>query len=164
MQSAHATRAEYYRIGLETGLTAHEEIREWAMTVIEQLSEPPAEIIEVSWSRTQQSLEESLRSVSGERDRKQAGEWLLGLLRERHFESGKELTWCARKAMHIARAAELDEGIYYEFDGLQDDIFLAKSNPGSDLAAGRRHMEEALARYPSPPLPSEALYLPKQEQ
>lgn len=151
MPSSQATRAEYYRLGLETGLITHDEIRDWAMGVIERLFEPSAEIIEVSWSRTKHSLEESLRSVSGDRDRTKAGEWLLGLLREKHFDSEADLTWCARKAMHIARAAELDEGIYYEFEGLEDYIFLAKSNPGGDLAACRRYMEEALAEYPSPP-------------
>jgi hypothetical protein len=156
MQSSHATRAEYYRIGLETGLTAQDEIRDWAMAVIERLPEPPAEIIEVSWSRTQQSVEENLRTVSGDRDRKLAGEWLLALLRDKHFNAAGDLTWCARKAMQIARAADLDEGIYYEFDGLEDEIFLAKNNPGGDLAACRNHMEVALAQYASPPSPSEA--------
>jgi hypothetical protein len=156
MQSSHATRAEYYRIGLETGLIAQDEIREWAMAVIERLAEPPAEIIEVSWSRSQRSLEDNLRSVLGERNRTQAGEWLLGLLREKHFDSKTDLTWCARKAMHIARAAELEEGIYYEFDGLEDDVFLAKNNPGGDLEACRRSIQEALAKYPSPPSPGEA--------
>lgn len=156
MPSSHATRAEYYRIGLETGLIAHDEIRDWAMSVIERLPEPPAEIIEVSWSRTQQSLEENLRTVSGEKDRVRAGNWLLGLLRDKHFDSEADLTWCARKAMHIARAAELGEGIYYEFDRFEDDVFLAKNNPDGDLAACRRHMKESLAKYPSPPSPSEA--------
>jgi hypothetical protein len=111
---------------------------------------------EVSWSRTQQSLEENLRTVVGERDRKLVGEWLLGLLREKYFNAAEDLTWCARKAMHIARAADLDEGVYYEFDGLEDEIFLAKNNIGGDLAACRRNMEGALAKYPSPPSPSEA--------
>jgi hypothetical protein len=156
MPLSHGTRAEYYRIGIETGLVAHDEVRNWAMGVIERMTEPPAEIIEVSWSRTQQSLEESLRAVPGKRDQSQAGHWLLGLLRERHFASKADLTWCARKAMHVARAAELEEGIYYEFDGLEDEIFLAKNNPGGDLEACRRFMGEALAKYPSPPSPSEA--------
>jgi hypothetical protein len=135
---------------------AQDEVRDWAMRVIESLAEPPPEIIEVSWSRTQQSLEENLRSVTGERDRSQAGKWLLGLLREKHFGSAADLTWCARKAMHVARTAELEEGIYYEFDGLEDDIFLAKNNPGCDLEVCRHSMSEALANYPSPPSPSEA--------
>jgi hypothetical protein len=156
MPLSHATRAEYYRIGIETGLVAHEEVRDWAMGVIERMAEPPAEIIDVSWSRAQQSLEESLRAVPGERDQSQAGKLLLGLLRERHFDSKTDLTWCARKAMHVARAAELEEGIYYEFDALEDEIFLAKNNPGGDLEACRRFMGEALAKYPSPTSPSEA--------
>jgi len=156
MASSHATRAEYYRIGLETGLIAHDEVRDWAMGVIERLADPPAEIIEVSWSRTQQSLEENLRMVAGDRDRNQAGGWLLGLLRERHFGSEADLTWCARKAMHIARAADLDESIYYEFDGMEDDVFLAKNNLGGNLEAYRHFMGETLAKYPLPPSPSEA--------
>lgn len=126
------------------------------MAVIQRLPEPPAEIIEVSWSRTQQSLEENLRTGLGDRDRKLAGEWLLALLRDKHFDAAVDLNWCARKAKNIARAADLEEGIYYEFDGLADDIFLAKNNPDGDLAACRRHMEEALAKYPSPPSPGEA--------
>ena len=156
MPSSHATRAEYYRIGLETGLIAQDEVRDWATGVIERLTEPPAEIIEVSWSRTQHSLEENLRSVSGARDQRQAGEWLLGLLREKHFDSKVDLTWCARKAMHVARAAEMNESVYYEFDGLEDEIFLARNNPGGDLEACRHFMGEALAKFPSPPSPSEA--------
>lgn len=161
MLPSHATRAEYFRIGLETGLVTPDEVRDWAMHVIESVAEPPPEIIEVSWSRTQQSLEENLRSITGDRDRRQAGEWLLGLLREKHFGSAADLTWCARKAMHVARAAELEEGIYCEFDGLEDDIFLAKNNPGGDLGACRHSLGEALAKYPAPPSPSEALHLPE---
>jgi hypothetical protein len=156
MLSSHATRAEYYRIGLLTGLLTQEDARAWAMSVIERLTEPPAEIIEVSWSRTQQSLEENLRSVTGERDKSQAGDWLLGLLREKHFASKADLTWCARTAQHVACAAEMSKDVYYAFDGLEDEIFLAKNNQGSDLEACRHFMGVALADYPSPPSPSEA--------
>ncbi len=126
------------------------------MCVIECLTDPPPEIIEVSWNQNQQSLQESLRLVTGNRDRRKAGEWLLGLLREKHFDAAVDLTWCARKAMHIARATELDECIYHEFDGLEDDSLLTRRNPGNDMDACRHLMREALAKYPSPPSPSEA--------
>jgi hypothetical protein len=156
MPYSHATRAEYYRIGLETGLIAEDQIRDWAMSVIERTTEPPAEIIEVSWSRTRHGLEENLRLISGERDRTLAGEWLLGLLREQHLEPETDLTWCAKKAMHISRAAGLRDDVYYEFDELEDDIFLAKNNPGGDLESCRQLLREALAKYPLLPGASDA--------
>ena len=156
MPLSHATRAEYYRLGLETGLVDPDEVRDWATSVIARLDEPSAEIIELSWSRTPQSLEQSLRAVEGDRDRTQAGERLLGLLREKHFVSESDLTWCARKAMHIARAAGLDEDVYYEFDRLADEIFLERNNPDGDLVACRQSMSEVLAKYPPPPSPGEA--------
>ena len=156
MPSSHATRAEYYRIGLQTGLLTQDDARAWAMSLIETLADPPAEVIEVSWGRTQRSLEESLRSVPGQRDQRQAGDWLLGLLREKHFDSKADLTWCARKAQHVARAAEMSEGTYYAFDELEDAIFLAKNNPDGDLEACRHSMGVVLSKFPSPPSPSEA--------
>ena len=58
--------------------------------------------------------------------------------------------------MHIARAADLDVDIYYEFDGLEDNIFLAENNAGGDLEACRQFMQDALGNYPSPPAPRQA--------
>jgi hypothetical protein len=41
MPSSLATHAEFYRIGIQTGLVTQDEVRDWAMAVIDRLQEPP---------------------------------------------------------------------------------------------------------------------------
>jgi hypothetical protein len=147
-----ATIAEYFRFGLETGLLKPEDAKDWAMSVVEEMPEPPYEIIEVSWSKGIASTLEALAEVKGERDTKQAGLWMLGLLRQSIPKSDDHLHWVARSAMQIARLAELGDEIYYQFDMIDDELFLAKSNTYGSIEECRHNLQQALKDYPIAPI------------
>ena len=151
-----STIAEYFRIGLEAGLLRPEDAQDWATSVIEKMAEPPPEIIEVAWSKGLATTMESLRAVPGERDQQLAGRWLLGLLRNRLPTDDEELGWTARRAMHIAQAANLGDNVYYRFDSIDDEISLARNNTYWTIENCRKDLLEALAEYPEPNWGNEA--------
>lgn len=141
-----ATAAEYLRLGLHLGLVAPADAKDWSMSIIERMPEPPAEIIDVSWSNSQSALEESLSAVVGARDRQLAGRWLLGNVRTR-LGDGHRLLWCATKAQVVAGVAELGSDVYYEFDQLADELFLAINNPGTDVHTLRDALVSTLNKH-----------------
>jgi hypothetical protein len=151
-----ATIAEYFRFGLETGLLKPEDAKAWAMLLVEEMSEPPYEIIEVSWSKGIASTLEALAEVKGERDTKLAGRWMLGLLRQSIPESDDQLHWVARRGMQIAKIAELGDETYYEFDTIDDELFLAKSNTYGTIEECRQNLRRALEEYPLAPTAGDA--------
>jgi hypothetical protein len=91
MTPSLATFAEYFRLGLETGVLLPEDAKAWAMSVIGELDEPPGEVIEVSWSKGVAMTLESLGAVRGERDKALAAGWLLALLRGARQTSDDDL-------------------------------------------------------------------------
>jgi hypothetical protein len=154
MKPSYATIAEYYRVGLEAGLIQPDDVRSWADGVIAELDQPPAEIIEVSWSKGVPELLENLNTIPGERDRSLAGRWLLGLLRDTLPQSDEQLSWAVRRAMQIAQSTGLGNDTYYQFDLVDDELFLARNGQYGTVAECRRELESALAEYPSPPFTS----------
>ncbi|MEI5907078.1 hypothetical protein WAK64_08410 [Bacillus spongiae] len=76
--------AEVYRLGISLGLLPKEEVIKWADKVIEQMDDPPYEIIEVSLS-SKKKLEDIvfiLMDVKGEFDNELPPKIILGLLKE----------------------------------------------------------------------------------
>lgn len=155
MTPSLATVAEYFRLGLETGLLLPGDAKDWAMSVVEELAEPPGEIIEVSWSKGVAMTLESLGTVQGERDRVLAAHWLLAHLRRSSQASAEELQRVVRQAMHIARAAELGDDVYYRFDAIDDELFLARNNTYGSVAECREELANALAEFPPAPVRGE---------
>jgi len=150
-----ATFAEYYRLGLEAGLLLPESAKNWAMSVVEELAEPPGEIIEISWSKGAAMTLENLRAVQGERDRVLAAHWLLASLREANQTSDDELHRVVQRAMQIAQAAELGGDVYNRFDAIDDELSLARSNTYGSVIECRKELADALSEYPSAPVRSE---------
>jgi hypothetical protein len=145
-----ATVAEYFRIGVELGIVSPDEPRAWADAIIREHAHPLGEVIEVSWSKGTAELLEALRAIPGERDCKLAGAWLLGLLATRLQESAEPRA-IARSAMQVARVANMGDGVYYEFDVVDDQFSLAELGRYGTDEACRAELEEALAKYPVRP-------------
>ncbi len=146
-----ATIAEYFRLGLETGLLKPEHASAWATSVVEALAEPPYSIIEVSWSKGLSSTLEALAAVEGDRDKGLAGRWMLGHLRHSMPQSDEHLHWVARRGMQIARSADLGDEIYYQFDLIDDELFLASSKTYGTFADCRASLQSLLEGFPTLP-------------
>jgi len=127
------------------------------MSVVEELAEPPGEIIEASWSRGAAMTLENLGTIQGERDRVLAAHWLLATLREASQTSDDELQRKIEQAMQIARSAELGDDVYYRFDAINDTLSLARSNTYGSVAECRKALADALAEYSSLPVRNETL-------
>jgi hypothetical protein len=143
-----ATIAEYFRLGLQVGLLLPEHASAWATSVLAALDSPPYEIIEVSWSKGLASTLDALSAVPGERDKSLAGRWLLGLLRESIPDSEEGLQLAARRAMQIARDAELGDETYYRFDMVDDELSLARNKIYGTVEQCRIELLRELTEYP----------------
>jgi hypothetical protein len=142
-----ATNAAYFLYGLGAGMFSADDVKSWAFAVIEEQKKPPVEIIEIAMSARREVLFESLKAVPGERDIQKAGRWLLSLLRKELQSNPSSLKTVARKAMQVARSTSQPEDVYYLFDGIDDEIFLAENNTYGSLKHCRSDLDAALAQY-----------------
>ena len=142
-----ATNAAYFLYGLEVGIVAEADVKQWAFSVIEARDTPPAEIIEVAMSRSREQLFESLKVVRGERDIQLAGRWLLGLLKHKLTNDPSSMKTIVRKAMQVAASTNQPEDIYHRFDVIDDQISLAENNTYGTLEMCRADLEGVLAQY-----------------
>lgn len=162
MKANCVTVAEYVRVGTQTRLITASQLFDWVMCGAELARDQPAGINEVSWS-----LEEVALSVQhapaiaclrvcvcrgGRIEIKLVGRWLLATLRDDYVGLGEDLSWCANKAMEIACATELDDGIYEKVELLTEHISLAEYKLEGDLAECRKHLLKVLGKYPLPPI------------
>ncbi|WP_395027811.1 hypothetical protein [Comamonas odontotermitis] len=122
-----ATIAEYFRLGIQTGLIQPENAIAWADSEIAVAAPPADGIIEVAWSRSPASTMEALLAVPGERDKQLAGRLLLGLLGKSDLNSEDALEAAAKRALYIARDAELGDETYAQFNAIDDLISLAST-------------------------------------
>lgn len=143
-----ATVSEYFHLGLTVGLLSLEHASAWATSVLADQNDPPHEIIEVSWSKGLASTLDALTAIPGERDKKLAGRFLLGLIRESMPDSDDELELDVQRAMRIARDAELGEEIYLRFDMIEDELSLARKNIYGTVKQCRQNLLCELAEYP----------------
>lgn len=122
-----ATVAAYFQYGLEAGILDEQQARDWALKIVDKLDHPPLEIIEVLSSRNLVGLFDALKEVSGKRDIKLAGRWLLHTLFQRAAGDNSADKVITRQALQVARSTEQDEDIQFAFDGLDDRFNLAES-------------------------------------
>lgn len=147
--SSEATRASYFLLGLEAGVISEATARDWAFAEIATHDEPSIEIIEVAASRTREQLWEALKSIPGEPNRQLAGRQLLGLLKVDIPSSHAGLLAIARRAMQVARSAGLPDDVYYTFDQIDDEIFLAVNEKYGTLDSCRQNLAEGLEKHAS---------------
>ena len=144
-----ATIAEYLRIGLVVGLLSTEQASAWAYSIIASEAEPPCEIIDLAWCKGVTPTMDALAAIEGDRNTQLAGRWLLGLLRQTLPETEEGLHIATQRAMSIARLAELGDDVYYRFDGLDDELSLARTRVYGTVEECRSHIQIELDGYPS---------------
>ena len=147
-----ATAAQFYRICLLVGLCDPDEARAWSIRVIDQLAQPPGEIIEVSWRKPLTQLIEDLNAVPGEADRSLMRSWLLPPLWRNTTDSTVGLDRALRQGMHLARSLN-DEELYYQFDCIDDQLQLAATGTYGTPAEVRNEFEAILKDGMDPPPP-----------
>lgn len=150
MNPSLASFAQYFRIGLEVGISKPEQVREWAISVIDQMEQPPGEIIEVSWRKPLAQLISDLNEVKGEPQIDLVSSWLLGKLSQTMESGNDSLDGAVRRAMGIARAAG-DNDLYDVFDAIDDELQLAVSQTYGTVAACRKFFDKALEAHGSLP-------------
>lgn len=150
MQLSDATIAEYFCKGIETSMVPPERARAWSDAVIANSEEPPYSFIEISLSKGVAELISALRNFPGERDTGLIGAWLLAELWRFDVQSVAGLEAAIRKAISICQHCGMADGVYYEFDGIDDSLYLARHDQygsvedcrGDFLACLRRHARE----------------------
>jgi len=126
INSSDGTIAAYYLYGMESGLFALDSAKEWAYQVIALRINPPIEIIEVATASRRQDVFSCLAAVGGPTDHILAGYWLLHQLHEELQAGDITVRFAVQAALQIARTTELPERVYYDFDGLEDELSLAE--------------------------------------
>ena len=146
MTPSLATFAQYYRIGLEVGVCEPEQARNWAISVIDQMEEPPGEIIVVSWRKPLAQLISDLNEVKGEPEIDLVCKWLLGTLSLTMASTNDSLGRAIRQAMCIARAVGTSD-LYHVFDVMEDELHLAETQTYGTIAECRACFDDALKKY-----------------
>lgn len=147
LSASLATVAEYFKLGIQAGLIQPHAAIKWADSEIAATELPADGVIEVAWSKSTASVLDALLIVPGERDRKLAGRWLLGLIIQPAIDSEESLQIAAKRALQVARDSELGSEIYYQFDAIDDSISLARSKTYGTLEQCRVELVAALSEY-----------------
>ena len=119
-----ASVAHYFRVGLIAGICTPDQARDWAMTVIGQMDEPPGEVIEVSWRKPQERLLADLKAVKGDVDFSLLCRWLLATLAQQLDAGNMSLSSAMRRAKVIASATDSVD-LYETLDWIEDGLYLA---------------------------------------
>lgn len=143
MAPSLASFAQYFRIGLEAGICEPEQARDWAIAVIDQMEEPPGEIIEVSWHKPTAQLISDLNEIKGEPDVDLVRKWLLGALSEAMDAASASLGQTVRQAIMVARVLGPTD-LYSELDTIEDELQLAHAGTYGTVDACRRELKNVL--------------------
>lgn len=145
-----ASFAQYFRIGLELGIVTPDQVREWAISVIDEMDEPPGEIIEISWRKPRSELITDLNEVKGDADFALVRRWLLGTLSSNLPSADDHLDHVIRQAMGVARAVG-DQDLYYVFDAIEDELQLARTQVYGTVEECRESFNSALREFGTAP-------------
>jgi hypothetical protein len=154
MTASLATYSQFFRLGLETGICTADAAREWALSVIAEMDEPPGEVIEVSWRKPLPQVITDLNSVPGDANLEIAGSWLLGiLLRCMSFSKANPhsvLTGAKQIALSMSGHIR-DTELYSRFSTLEDELNLAESGVFGTVDGCKAEILEVLGRHSLPP-------------
>jgi hypothetical protein len=145
-----ATIADYYCKGIETALLPPEQARAWADSVIASTEEPLYEYIEVSLSNGVPELISALSSFPGERDPSKIGPWLLAKLQQTEVDSVEGLASAVRAAMLVCRHCGMTDEVHYEFDCIDDSLYLARHGQYGSVDQCRADFLTCLRRHAQP--------------
>jgi hypothetical protein len=141
-----ASFAQYFRIALELGLCKPEEAREWAISVIDRMDEPPGEIIEVSWRKPLAQVISDLNQIKGEPDMDLVCRWLLERILLTLEATDNSLHSAVQQAMGATRAAG-NSDLFDVFNVIDDQLALAITQTYGTVHACREDFEKALREH-----------------
>jgi hypothetical protein len=147
MQPAPATVANYLLKGIETGLLEPAAARAWADSHVERAELPDYEFIELALSRSTEEVVACLRSFIGNGEPELAGKWLLYEVAKIDFSSTQGLAAALGKALQVVRHTNMSDDVYYEFDGLTDELFLARHGELGTVEDCRKEFQSLLLRH-----------------
>lgn len=161
MTASLATYSQFFRLGIETGICTADAAREWALSVIAEMDEPPGEIIEVSWRKPLPQLISDLNSVRGDVDLETAGRWLLSSLSRSMSSSNSNprtvLTGAKQIALCMSGNGRNTE-LYTLFSALEDEYDVAETGVFGSVDCCKAELEDVISRHSSP-LPAALLNL-----
>ena len=120
-----ATICAYFWAGTAVGVLQFQNGKDWAYSVIEALDAPPIEIIEIAIANDRNSAMDALQAAARDADPQTAGRWLLADIFNQLKAGGMSAMEAARSAMRVAQTTNLPNQVYYDFDGLDDELQLA---------------------------------------
>ena len=150
MSASTATLSAYCCKGLELTLLAPEVVRAWADAEISRATTPAYPFIEISLAKTTAELISALHTIEGDADDSLAGRWLLSRVALLELTGVGDLATAIRKAMNVCRHCGLPDSLYYEFDGLDDALYLARSGQYGSVERCRTDFLELLNEHAVP--------------
>ena len=114
------------------------------------MDEPPSEIIEVSWRKPLTQLISNLNEVKGDSEMDVVCRWLLGRLSLTLESASNSLVPAVRHAKGIAHAVG-ESDLYYIFDVIEDELFLAEAQTYGTVNECRGDFDKALREHWAPP-------------
>jgi hypothetical protein len=142
-----STIAAYFLYGLEAGLFPEDCAREWAFRMIESIDTPPVTIIEVASARQRETIFSTLGTLASDGDKPLAGRWLLDFVHSELKAGRLPARSALRKAMQIASSTSLPDTVYYDFDSLEDQLWLAENGTCGSVDKTVQYALEALASH-----------------
>lgn len=150
MPLTDATIADYFCKGIETSMLLPEQARAWCDAEIAKSEEPSYPFIEVSFSKGIPELISALRDFPGDRDTGSVGAWLLAELGRVNVQSIAGLEAAIRKAMLICKHCGMADDVYYEFDGIDDSLYMARHDQYGTVDDCRRDFLACIRQYAKP--------------
>lgn len=142
-----ATICAYFWVGIAAGVISFECSKEWAFSVVEALDDPPIQVIEIATANDRMAAMDALRAAAGGADQQAGGYWLLADLHDQLGTGRISAAKAVRSALHVARATDLPESIYYDFDGLDDELQLVVNGAHGALEVVESHVLNALKEH-----------------
>jgi hypothetical protein len=144
-----ATICAYFWAGTAVGVLPFQSAKDWAFSVIEALDAPPIEVIEIATANDRNSAMDALQATACDADQQTAGRWLLADILVQ-LKAGDILAMEAvRSAMRVVKTTSLPDEVYYDFDGLDDELQLAVNGTYGTLAEIAIDVGKALEKHAS---------------
>ncbi|WP_062104392.1 hypothetical protein [Bacillus niameyensis] len=144
--------AEVYRLGLSTGYYTVRDVVTWADSVIEELDEPPYDIIDLSLSGNAKPVD--IASILKEFSKEISSSELpcmiiLGLLANYSIKTGDISTVTSMLYRLCEHLPETCDSIKVEILSLTDELYLAEQNIYGNLQEVIKRLQEFLMQYRS---------------
>ena len=141
------TISAYFWAGVAVGVLPFQSSKDWAFSVIEQSDAPPIEVIEVATANDRNSALDALRASAHGADQQVAGRFLLADIHTQLKAGDISALDATRAAMRVAQTTGLPDHVYYDFDGLDDELQLAVNGTYGTPAEIAADILKALAEH-----------------